>query len=186
MNRGKAPPVEMAKGVRLVHEAAEGGCLEAQTTLGCFYAEGYAGVQKDMGTAMRWFEEAAAAGDVSANFNIGVLKLHGNGVPQNKFEAAKHFRVAGEGGNVDAMTNLAMMLVHGDGIPRDMQMGAQWLVKAAQKGGYLEELMDRIANGNLDTETSIKLQEMIEKLRDVNKENPFMKPKAGKVSDLDI
>jgi len=184
LNKGKCSPEDMHRAIRLVSEAAELGCVEAQTTFGCFHADGAFGLPRDMNKAVRWFEEAADNGDIDASFNLGVLKLHGQGIPQNKFEAAKHFRVAGEGGHEDAMANLAMMLVKGDGIPRDMQLGAQWLIKAAQKGDYLEDLMNKIATGNLDTESAIKLQEMIEKLRNINKENPFLKPEGDvKITD---
>lgn len=176
----------MYKAINMVNQAAEQGCVEAQTTLGCFYAEGAFGLRRDMNMAMRWFEEAGNGGDADANFNLGVLKLQGQGIPQNKFEAAKHFRLAGERGHETAMTNLAMMLIKGDGIPRDMQLGAQWLIKAAQKGNYLDELMEKISTGNLDTETAIQLQEMIEKLRTVNKDNPFYKPEGdAKVTDYE-
>lgn len=187
MRGGRSSPEQLAMGVRLVHEAADAGCLDAQTTLGCFYAEGFAGVPRNMGTAVRWFEIAAKAGDARAAFNLGIFKLQGNGVPMDKPGAGRLFKQAGEAGNVDAMINLATMLVKGDGIPRDLQLGAQWLVKSAQSGGKMEELVDKIQRGSLDNETAIKLTQMIEKLRDVNKENPFMKPDGtGKTRDLDV
>lgn len=173
MNKGRAGPEQMAKGVALVREAAGAGCLDAQTCMGQFCADGIGGTPRDMSESMRWFEKAGEAGHASANYNLGVLKLNGRGVPQDKRTAAKHFKAAGEAGHQDSMTNLAMMLVKGDGLPRDLQLGAQWLVKAAKTGNTMEELMDNVQSGNLDTETKLKLSEHIEKLRDVNWDKPY-------------
>ncbi|CAE8643871.1 unnamed protein product [Polarella glacialis] len=173
---------QLAQGVSLIHEAADGGDNEAQMALGVFYASGLFGIPVDMNAAIKWLTSAAEAGNIDANYNLGVVLLLGqNGAPQDKREAARRFKIAGEGGHVEAMTNLSKMFINGDGIPRDMPMGAQWLVKAAQKGDKLEELMGKIASGNLDPATSSQLAEMIEKLRDVQQANPYMQPKSGNV-----
>jgi len=173
---GNAPPDEMKKAIGFLHEAAELGHVEAQSNLGAFYAEGFGGLPRDFQMAQKWFGAAAAAGNPDAMYNLGMMKFNGLGEPQDKRGAAKLYKIAAEGGNPAAMEDLAQMFLKGDGIPKDMQEGAKWLVQAAQAGGYLEDLVSRIQEGNLDTETSIKLSEMIEKLRDINRENPYMDP----------
>lgn len=101
-------------------------------------------------------------------------------MPQDKKGAALYFRKAADKGSQSSMENLAMMLIRGDGVPKDMQLGAQWLVKAAQQGDYLEELVEKIHTGSLDSETKIKLSGMIDKLRDINAKNPFIQKEQGR------
>lgn len=163
-------------GVRQLMEVAEEGCLGAMRDLGIMYSQGFHGIPKDTELSLQWSTRAADAGDASANYNLAIQYLTGmNGVPVNKQEAAKRFARAGEGGIEAAMTNLATMLIKGDGIPRDMQLGAQWLVRAAERSGKLEDLMESVSQGNVDPETAQALEENMAKLRKANKENPYDK-----------
>ncbi len=48
----------------------------------------------------------ADQGDASAQFNLGIMCGHGEGVPQDYAEAAKWYRLAAEQGNVKAQFKL--------------------------------------------------------------------------------
>jgi len=164
------------EGIRQLMEVADAGCLPAMRDLGIMYSQGFHGLPKDIGLSLQWSTKAGDGGDGSANYNLAVSYLTGmNGVPVNKKEAAKRFAMAGEAGIEAAMTNLATMLIKGDGIPRDMQLGAQWLVRAAERSGKLEDLVEKIEQGSVDPETAQALEENMAKLRKANKNNPYDK-----------
>ena len=61
------------------------------------YATGE-GVPQDDGEAVKWFRLAADQGDVSAQFNLGVMYGAGEGVPQDDGEAVKWYRLAADQG----------------------------------------------------------------------------------------
>lgn len=176
---------DMTNGVRLINQAAEMGHADAQTCMGQFAIEGAMGVPRNPQVAMEWFQRAADGGNRDGIENLAIMLHNGDGVPENKREAAKLYRRAADLGSEQAMAQLAMMLIRGDGVPKDMQLGAQWLVKCAQKGDYLEELTDKLATGNLDPETKIKLAEMMEKLRDVQRDNPAFNKQTNPKRDDD-
>ena len=48
----------------------------------------------------------AEQGDVSAQYNLGLMYQNGQGIPQNDQKAAKWFKLAAEQGHVQAQTNL--------------------------------------------------------------------------------
>lgn len=49
-----------------------------------------AGVERDPAEAVALFKQAAKAGNVEARFHLGVMHLHGEGVPQNVDAAQQH------------------------------------------------------------------------------------------------
>ena len=52
--------------------------------------------------AEKTIQERADAGDVDAQFNLGVMYAYGNGVPQDDVEATKWYRKAADQGQADA------------------------------------------------------------------------------------
>jgi uncharacterized protein len=55
------------------------------------YAKGQ-GVAQNEAEAAKWYPQAAAQGDASAQYNLGVMFYSGDGVPQNHAEAAKWYQ----------------------------------------------------------------------------------------------
>eukprot|EP00929_Paragymnodinium_shiwhaense_P049512 TRINITY_DN24972_c0_g1_i1.p1 TRINITY_DN24972_c0_g1~~TRINITY_DN24972_c0_g1_i1.p1 ORF type:complete len:274 (+),score=65.48 TRINITY_DN24972_c0_g1_i1:125-946(+) len=175
---------DMQEGVRLVERAARQGHPEACNTMGMLTVQGINGVLRNPLQAYDWFEAASDNGFIDATFNMGLMKLDGDGVPTDKFGAAKLFRKAADGGHEDAMVHLATMLVKGDGVPKDMQLGAQWFIKLCQKGNHWDALMEQISNGSLDTETATQLQAKIKELQELNELNPTMEARKGDKENL--
>ena len=70
--------------------------------------------QDDDAEAVRLYRQAAEQGNADAQFNLGVMYLDGDGVPQDDAEAMRWFRQAAEQGNAQAQTNL--------GVPQDDAM----------------------------------------------------------------
>ena len=78
--------------------------------------------------------EKAEQGDADAQYNLGVMYLHGRGVPQDYVEAAKWYRKAAERGHVIAQTWIGMRYYNGDWVPQDYKEAAKWFRKAADQG----------------------------------------------------
>ena len=87
--------------------------------------------KKDYVTAMREFR---SDGKPEANFNIGIMYYKGEGVKQDKKEAADWLRKAAELGYGQAQFILSAMNFTGDGIERNILEGVKWIHKAADNG----------------------------------------------------
>ena len=77
---------------------------------------------------------AADQGDSGAQYNLGVIYYHGQGVRQDYDEAVKWFRKAADQGHASAQFNLGVMYEKGQGIPQDHGEAAKWFRKAADQG----------------------------------------------------
>ncbi|CAK9117372.1 unnamed protein product [Durusdinium trenchii] len=164
---------DLAKGIRCMQQASEQGFAPADTELGTAYAQGMFGLPQDVEKARYFLERGAEGGDVTAHFNLGVLKVKGKlGFPQDKRAAAKHFRIAGEAGHRNALMNLSRMFATGDGIPQDSQQAAQCVIQAAQKGEDMKDLLEKIRSGTLDPNTTNKLQEEMDRIRERAQQMP--------------
>jgi TPR repeat protein len=84
--------------------------------------------------AMNHWQPLAAQGDAAAQFNLGLMYRHGQGVPQDFREALKWYRKAAEQGHVWAQFNLGVMYRHGQGAPQNAQEAVKWYRKAAEQG----------------------------------------------------
>ncbi|MAG00089.1 MAG: hypothetical protein CL388_02625, partial [Acidiferrobacteraceae bacterium] len=60
-------------------------------------------------TALREWRPLAEQGDARAQFNLGVMYVKGQGVPQDDKTALKWYTLAAEQGLADAQTNLGNM-----------------------------------------------------------------------------
>lgn len=76
----------------------------------------------------------AERGDPTAQYLLGSLYEHGQGVPQSLQEAVKWFRKAAEQGNVDAQFSLALACMFGQGTPQSYEDAVVWFRKAAEQG----------------------------------------------------
>jgi TPR repeat protein len=102
-------------------------------------------------TALKEFMPLAKQGNARAQFNLGVMFDHGQGVPQDDKEAARWFRLAAEQGNqyaqlilaakqgnVSSQYTLGQMYYEGreegQGLPQDYKEAARWHRLAAEQG----------------------------------------------------
>ena len=72
--------------------------------------------------------------DAAAQFRLGAMYYYGEGVAQDKREAAKWFRKAAEQGLAEAQFGLGMVCYHGDGVAQDVREAAKWFRKAGEQG----------------------------------------------------
>jgi uncharacterized protein len=99
------------------------------------HEDGEAAFQRgDYPTALRLFSKLAEAGDVIAQFYLGLMYAHGEGVPQDYAQAASWYRKAADQGNVDAQVNLGLMYYYGRGVAPDHATSRMWYQMAAEQG----------------------------------------------------
>ena len=76
----------------------------------------------------------AERGDPNAQYLLGSLYEHGQGVPQSLQEAIKWYRKAAEQGNPNAQFSLALAYMLGQGTTQSYEEAAKWFRKAAEQG----------------------------------------------------
>ncbi|MEM7226078.1 MAG: tetratricopeptide repeat protein [Pseudomonadota bacterium] len=87
--------------------------------------------QLDFDKALAEWLPLAEEGDVPSQYQIAVLYLRGEGVPQDFAEAAKWFRKAADRGDGDAQFNLGHMYAQGSGVKKDFIEAYKWFYVAA-------------------------------------------------------
>jgi len=85
-------------------------------------------------SAHKEYEKAAAKGDASAMFNLGVLYHNGQGMAQDYVKARECYEKAAAAGDADAMFNLGLLYDNGLGVAQDYAKSRAWYEKAAAKG----------------------------------------------------
>ena len=97
--------------------------------------EGWATAERgDYETALQEFKPLAEQGNKWAQSQLGIMYLHGKGVPQDYAEAFKWLKKAAEQGNVVAQQYLGVMYHNGEGVPQDYAEAFKWFRKAAEQG----------------------------------------------------
>lgn len=86
-------------------------------------------------TAADEVERDAAAGDVDAQYRLGLRQLHGEGGRQDGFAALRWLRQAAESGDVRAQLALGRIYLTGyDTVGQDLGESDRWLAAAAAQG----------------------------------------------------
>ena len=95
--------------------------------LGCYFAFGFL-VPPSEEKAAHYFRLAADAGDVDAQYDLGVLLLHANAE-----EAARYFKLSAEQGNADAQYNLGLCYYRGFGVSPSREEAIRYLELAVKQ-----------------------------------------------------
>jgi len=107
----------------------------AVSLVGADFEAGMTAYQKgDYATAIKEWRPLAENGNPSAQFNLGLLYLEGQGVPQNYEQAANWFRRAAEQDYTRAQYNLGALYGVGKGVKRDYVEAYVWQSLCAAKG----------------------------------------------------
>jgi len=115
-------------------ERAEGGEAHAQFLMGGFRMGGRQALPKDLEAARGWFEKAAAQGYAPAQYRLGALHRHGEGVPKDSKEAARLFGLAAESGDLPARNALAELHLYGEGVEENSERALELFRSAADEG----------------------------------------------------
>ena len=97
-------------------------------------------------------KKQAAAGDVKAQYSLGMLyhKGFGFGEPRNDGQAAVWFRKAADQGSADAQLELGWLYDEGSGMQRDHTKAMMWYRRAAEQG--LASAQYQLADSYAETE----------------------------------
>jgi TPR repeat protein len=102
--------------------------------LGTLHLKGSYGVAQDYRQAFRYFEQAAARGDLTGQSHLGFMYANGLGTEQNNETAIKLYKEAADKGNPQAQTNLGFMYWHGYHVPQDSAEAFRYFKLAADQG----------------------------------------------------
>jgi TPR repeat protein len=98
------------------------------------YAAGQAG---DFATALEEFRPLAEQGHATAQTNLGLMYINGQGVLQDYSESVKWYRLAAEQGHAMAQSNLGFMYEKGQGVLQDNVKAHMWYNISAANGNAL-------------------------------------------------
>ena len=99
------------------------------------FDEGLVAIEKgDYATALKEFKPLAEKGLASAQYNLGVMYVEGQGVTQDYVQAASWYRKAAEQGNAFAQSNLGAMYYTGQGVTQDYVQAHKWFNLAGANG----------------------------------------------------
>ncbi len=128
------PPSQPPERVIPYLDRAQAGDPVAQYNIAVLYARGEDGLDQDYRSAASWFREAAANGNLAAQFNLGVIHERGFGVEADMEQAVAWYRRAAERNYAAAEYNLALAYAEGRGTVRDPVAAAGWYQRAAGQG----------------------------------------------------
>lgn len=75
---------------------------------------------KDQVEAVKWYRKAAEQGHASAQINLGVCYVNGDGVEKDQVEAVKWYRKAAEQGDESALIKLGICYEKGSGVVKNV------------------------------------------------------------------
>jgi TPR repeat protein len=115
--------------------AVDKGDTRAMDSLAEILAKGKDGTPPDVEKSIALYERAAALGDSSAMFNLGLTFAAGNGVPVDGTRARTWYLRAAEQDDSSAMINIGLLHQYAiGGIQKDETEARKWFDKALEKG----------------------------------------------------
>ena len=91
-------------------------------------------LQKEVDTVRQLWKQAAAQNNPMAQFHLGVLYEHGQGVPQSHKTAMKWYEKGAEQGHAESMCNLGSLYAQGLGVPLNLVKAKELFEMAVDNG----------------------------------------------------
>ncbi|MDR1083962.1 MAG: sel1 repeat family protein [Deltaproteobacteria bacterium] len=117
----------------ILTQQAEQGLVPAMLRLAQIYEQGGL-VRRNYGTSLEWLKKAAAKGDPSASFSLGVAYLIGQGDAPNLTLALENIKKASDRNFPMADFQLAIFNLRGQNVAQNNAEGLRLLKKAADSG----------------------------------------------------
>lgn len=149
---------DKAGGLTWLQKAADDGDAPAALTLGTIYLNGTNDVAQDDSKAFALFSNAAAAGIMVAETDLGYMYLNGRGVPMDKYQGMVWSVKAGEQGAYGALSYIASAYEKGAGLPQNIDKALFYIscamvrVPAQQRAslnGLLNDISRQSSVGNI-------------------------------------
>ena len=128
------PPSLVNERLMEVKNHAHQGSPSAAYDLGLFYGKSGKNHPAHKQEAVFWLRMAADRGHKEAQYRLGLLYAHGDGVPLNQYEAVAWWRAASQQGHKDALFHVALALEGGNGAIQDKAAAAEFYKEAALMG----------------------------------------------------
>jgi len=126
---------DYAKAADWYRKAVDGGDREAMLALAMMRLGGYGGSssdkQPDKQEAVKLLASSAKLGEPKAAYNLALLYLGGQVLPQDVKRAAELMRLAADAGNAEAQYALATFYKEGTGVEKNMEIAVRLLQAAA-------------------------------------------------------
>jgi TPR repeat protein len=91
-------------------------------------------VQRDVPTALKYYEIGAEGGDARAQMDLGSMYDKGWGVTRDAAKAAKWYEAAAKQGMAEAQYNVATMYQSGEGVDKDEVKAYMYFLLAVKSG----------------------------------------------------
>jgi len=143
--QGIGTPVDISKAIQLFHLSAEQNYVDAQCRLGILYSEGELGIERDTEVAIQWFKLAAAQNDTIARSQIAFCLVAGDGIQQNKDEAARIWKELTQEtpenhkGISEIQYALGMLLTDKKYTGYNLKEGIKWIRKSAEQNNAMAQ-----------------------------------------------
>lgn len=82
----------------------------------------------DTGRSLAIWQRLAEQGQVDAQYNLGVVHHHGDGVRQDFAAAMRWYARAAEQGDIPAQRAIGTLYMRGEGVPRNERLGMRWVM----------------------------------------------------------
>ncbi|WP_310440544.1 NifU family protein [Sulfuricurvum sp.] len=130
---------------------------DAMVNLGTMYVKGF-GVAKDIKTAYKLFDRAAAQGHEVASFYLGGMYENGIGVSADKEQSIRYYTVAAEADMPTAQLKLGILLRNDD-----VLNSMKWMIKAAHAGeAQAHSLLTYVSNMSEASDINVAFRMMDE------------------------
>ena len=126
---GKGTPIDIAKAVQFLEEAAALREPRAMDLLGTYHRR-----MHQFDQARKFYEDAAAAGYPLSLSNLGVLYMNGEGVQRSPEIAANLFKQGAGKGDPNSMFFYASCLEDGVGLQKETKAATEWFRRSARAG----------------------------------------------------
>ena len=101
----------------------------------------------DYATALEEWRPLAEQGNADAQYKLGTMYRHGEGVTQDYKMAIKWLKLAAEQGNASAQSNLGAIYDQGLGVTQDSSAAFKWFKLAAEsRNGYSQFILGEMYN----------------------------------------
>ena len=144
----------------------------------------------DYQTALQELRPLAEQGDTFAQWMLGWMYKHGEGVSQDYAEAAKWYRLSAEQGDTDAQLKLGLMYRKGEGVPQDYAEAAKWYRLSAEQGNASAQnnlgLAFELGDGLLQSNVMAHMWYNIASANGQAKSGEWRDERAGLMTNADI
>ena len=128
-------------------------------------------VAQDYAEAVKWWKLAAAQGLASAQSNLALMSVKGQGVVQDYAEAVKWYKLAAAQGDAGAQSSLGYMYGNGRGVVQDYVRAHMWWNLAAVKSNADAEKNRDIVAKKMNTQQIAAAQKLASECQARNYKN---------------